>query len=725
MPMRIGGERRIRGATIVAVWAGLAAGVAGVVANAAEGTAWPGGSDFRQRRTVEIAQDSSFPTVVVAEFFAQGDLDSRGANLAVHGGKGPVPWRILQVGPGDFCRLAFQTTRGQSRYFIYYGGTGNDKPQNEPAAKPTVSPPWTASAGLLLETRRWRECNLDELDPLRAAFDASETIGSDFVPTVSHGYDPFSPQEAPFLSHYQGSLQVPQAGDFLFFTSSQDASFLLIDGQTVVAAPGRHGPAGQARIKGQIKLTAGPHQFDYWHAASGPAASMLAAWQPPGATSPTTIPPEAFGAGSIARAPAVLLEKRSGARLPDFQVAVLGDVPLIDNEVPLVRVQFRDVASRSVTLNAKVSWHFGDGQTSSEPNPAHIYLHPGVYKVTMQVHHGSSGLEATNRVPVGRALIFPGQDQKLDQLSDYLPYLAHYDPRALDGLGLVQYVQALEQAEDLKKAAESALAAFRDGAPAYGDEVVWGLANRAGPLLRDRLENPRQALLLWRAAGGRISRPEWKAECELQAADICLSDLLHRAEAGPLLHAAEGRLQDAGEAVSRLHRLWGDWHARGGDRPQALAEYAKAQSLRGLPRTAVEQNAWRGAYSRSTEALIREGRLAEALEQLRQWQDDFPADKPEGYLPLLYARWWQARGKHEQAVAAVNDLLAVNPASAYADQLLALSAECEEKLGHAERARAAWNSLLTDYLGSPLVETAKEQLSRLEQDVSRQRQGRR
>ena len=36
-------------------------------------------------------------------------------------------------------------------------------------------------------------------------------------------------------------------------------------------------------------------------------------------------------------------------------------------------------------MKAKVLWDFGDGQTSESLNPGHVYLHPGVYRVTLTV----------------------------------------------------------------------------------------------------------------------------------------------------------------------------------------------------------------------------------------------------------------------------------------------------------------------------------------------------
>jgi TolA-binding protein len=299
-------------------------------------------------------------------------------------------------------------------------------------------------------------------------------------------------------------------------------------------------------------------------------------------------------------------------------------------------------------------------------------------------------------------------------LADYLPILKTYDVGRLDSAGVLQLVRAFLDADDPAKAAEVGGAAFTREAASDDDRFRWDLVRLLGPILRDRMGDPQAALDLWRKASAEIRRQEWRAECAVQAADIALNDLLRRDKATPLLEFARSRLPAAtGPAASQLHRLWGDWHARGGQAEASRAAYQMAMETRGANRNAVQQNAWRGARSRSTEALLRDGELARARDELRQWQLDFPADKKHGNLSLLLARYWVASDRPAHAVVVASDLLTVNPASPYADQLLLLTAECEQKLEHLDRAIAGLQSLLTDYPGSPLTKIAEERLARL------------
>ena len=77
----------------------------------------------------------------------------------------------------------------------------------------------------------------------------------------------------------------------------------------------------------------------------------------------------------------------------------------------------------------------------------------------------------------------------------------------------------------------------------------------------------------------------------------------------------------------------------------------------------------------------------------------------------MQSSYWAARGKFPRSIAMANDLLAINPDSPYADRLVFLSGECEEKLGRAGRAKTCYQSLLRDYPGSPLVDQARQKLA--------------
>ncbi len=716
-----------------------------------------GGTELNALRKVTVAADELRP-IVVTEFFHHGEIRPDGKNVLVLGrGSQPVASRVLQLGPGDFCRLAFESQQGQTTYDIYYGG--------EPPEEDAV-PAWTNRDGLLLETRKYKQCNPNQLDSVRKAFESSERIGADYVDNVHHSSNPFSLKVQPFLSHYSGRLHIGSAGRYGFFTSSQDASFLLIDGKEVVSHPGRHRPQRQAKpgLRKDIQLSAGAHKFDYYHLAMGPDAIMAAAWEPspgpPDKAKPQAIPTEAFRTQAVGRSLAGAVQLRELKMVPDFLVNIVGDVPLPDNDQPLIGVAFKDVSPKALTGGGLARWDFGDGQTSEKNDPVHVYLKPGMYTVKLSTGRRTARpLEIANRVYIDRPTLTRKDEKNFHKLDDYLPTLQTYDPSKLDVGSLRQLVEAYqykavlvqtppenespeakpdeaapaekpnpettaEQREALRaevkkwigKAVEVGKAPFLGGTGEATDADLYALVQLIGPMARDQVGDSKLALEIWKGAAARIKTPAMKGHCLAEAADVAINDLLDVAAAKPLLEAAEKLLaaKPTGPAASRLHFVWGDYLAATGEGKEARKRYEKAEEVMASTKSHFERTAWRGAHSRSTEDFIKSGELARAAEQIHQWQKEFPAEKLDGYMVLMYARYWAGRGMYAQAIAQNEQLQNVAPDSPYADQLLLLTSECELARGEKDRALATLQGFLQSYPGSPLVPVVKDRIRRIE-----------
>jgi predicted negative regulator of RcsB-dependent stress response len=249
-----------------------------------------------------------------------------------------------------------------------------------------------------------------------------------------------------------------------------------------------------------------------------------------------------------------------------------------------------------------------------------------------------------------------------------------------------------------------------------GDEDLLRLAQLIGPMARDRLGDSETAFEIWRGAAARIAPADPKAECEITAADVAVNDVLKPAEAKPLLEAAANRLGKgkSGPIAAKLQRVRGDYYAATGDGKSARKAYLDAEKLVGSVRRFTEDTARRGAHARSTEEFIRDRQFSRAIAEIQAWQREFPTEKIDGYLTLLCARYWAARGKYAQAVAQSEQLQAVNADSPYMDQLLMVAADSEMRRGRKDRALATLHALLKDYPGSPLAPLAKKNIEALE-----------
>lgn len=713
-----------------------------------------GGTEFNALRPVVLPGDSRF-AVMVVQFFHHGQIAPDGRNVFVTTRDDKlVPSRVMQLGPGDYCRLAFQPTGGQRAYEVCYGGP---PPRDE-------IPGWTSRDGLVLETRQYKDCNLNSLESVREAFESAAPIGADYVENVHHSHNPFALKPAPFLSKYSGWLNVPSAGTYGFLTSSQDCSFLLIDDKLVVDAPGRHGPARQAvpGSRKDVTLSAGAHKFEYYHAASGPEAVMVAAWEPSPAgptPKPTAIPAENFRAALVGRVQVGTVTMRDEKLMPDFAVNISGDVPLPENDEALIGVKFIDLSPAALTSKSKMLWDFGDGQTSEEPNAFHVYLRPGLYTVKLTVKRGGRDWAMANRVHIDRpTLMRSAKPETLAKLDDYLPTLNTYDASKLDLASLRQLVlayqwkaesllaapensegeeadaaeektdaqrkaeaKALEEKKSLAKeylgkAVAAGKAAFADdAATTSGGRELLELARLVATMARNEVGDSPGAAQIWRGAGRRLRSDEFVAACAIEVGDIALNDENDPKTAKLMLDAATQRMgqTQTGELASRLYRVWGDYHAAVGDGKAARKSYVKAAMALPQTRSHIEATAWRGARSRSAEEFVKTAQFDRAIQEIRAWEAEFPEEKIEGYLTLLYAQYWAGLEKHDQAIAMAEQLQAVNPDSAYLDQVLMLAAESELKRGRPDRAIATLESLLKDQPGSPLVPQIRKRIAEI------------
>ncbi|HUU43195.1 MAG TPA: PA14 domain-containing protein, partial [Planctomycetota bacterium] len=299
-----------------------------------------------------------------------------------------VPSCVMSVTPGGATRVVFER-RGTAPHHIYW---------NNPAAPPRPATP--LHAGVLFQSASYDGSAVNTLGEWHARWATARTQGARYVPGIHLGHNPLGPGEN-FLSRFTGWFRAPVDGDYVFATDSDDASFLLVDSRLVTQWPGAHGATGQARHVGTIRLRAGVHRIEYLHAQSDGGLLMNAAWQPPGTPQPVVMPPEAFV--PVERASVGRIERRDGVFVPDFLVTNVGQAVLDPDATQyLVKMHFENLADAATLETHATRWFFGDGTTSTEVSPDHVYLKPGDYDVTLVMVRGYEELKFTAKVQVER-----------------------------------------------------------------------------------------------------------------------------------------------------------------------------------------------------------------------------------------------------------------------------------------------------------------------------------
>jgi hypothetical protein len=81
-----------------------------------------------------------------------------------------------------------------------------------------------------------------------------------------------------FFARWSGTLRVPKAGKYKFYTESDDGSRLLINGQQIV---NNGGPHGMQEVAGEIELPAGEHKIVIEYYDIDGEAGLKASWSGP------------------------------------------------------------------------------------------------------------------------------------------------------------------------------------------------------------------------------------------------------------------------------------------------------------------------------------------------------------------------------------------------------------------------------------------------------------
>ncbi|MFW5699193.1 MAG: PA14 domain-containing protein, partial [Planctomycetota bacterium] len=82
-----------------------------------------------------------------------------------------------------------------------------------------------------------------------------------------------------YALRFTGMLVVAESGEYTFYTTSDDGSFLSIDGEQVVENGGWH---GMQEEKGTVTLEPGPHEFEVYFFQGGGGDGLEVEWKAPG-----------------------------------------------------------------------------------------------------------------------------------------------------------------------------------------------------------------------------------------------------------------------------------------------------------------------------------------------------------------------------------------------------------------------------------------------------------
>jgi len=655
------------------------------------------------RRVVgAVVEDSGQPggEVAVCAFYTGGlaKPDASDVRVAINGRR-LTNHRVLQVGPGDFVRIAFEALPTVTRYYVYYG---NPK---APAPKP-----WEIKRGVLLEARRWASAaRPGKLPIVEAGWPKARPLGADFVSHICFGHHPFAADGTPSVFHYTGWFVPPRPGTYSVATSSDGGSWILIDGRPVVTWPGSHGAVRDARHAKDVVLTRALHRIDYWNVSHGGRTMSVAAWKAPNDKRYRAIPPTVFL--PVAEAKLIEVDLRGEKLVADFFPEHAGEAWWPKHYA--VRLRFKNL-SKVVTVgrSGRFEWDFGDGQTSTELEPTHVYLAAGDYTVSLKATRGMLSNAFRTTVRVERDW-FNQASREITPIAEFTKTVATYDLARLDLRNLVLAVDLFEHAKMREPliAAAGELALKRQGV-IEKDLLAAGL--RLGENLR-AAGRAEEAVRAYATVERRIKAARRKAEIAVQTAETLLKDLLRYDDAEKAYERVLNTYATAGAepAIRRAHIGIGDVWRHRGDGEKARQAYAAAAAIRLTYQSPNVQAVRVGTLARYVEEYTRERQWEWAFRFIDDWAWEFPLDKLQGHWSLLRAKALLARGDRPAALREASDLLGANPDSPYAVRLLMFAAECHVAEGRTDKARLLLQTAVEDYPEDPGQNAARARLQAL------------
>jgi TolA-binding protein len=643
---------------------------------------------YKVRRTFTVDRGVKNPfgksDVLAVDFLTTGFAKPDGSDIRVFAGAQGrrTQFKVMMMGPGDRVRVAIRISPGVREYHVCYGGPRNPVPSR-----------WEPEVGLILETRKFNGGNVRNPKQMNALVKASgPSFGKWFVPRVFQGYNLFGPSEA-YVSIYSGTLHVPKPGDYQFATTSDDASYMVVAGKVAASKPrwGR-GPA-DARFSGKpMALKAGAHAFTYYHVEGTHMQFCVAAWKPPGDKF-HLIPASAFPGVFTGKLTGL---KVSGAPIPiDLLCHAAGEV--LYEKHHLYKVKFYDASLGLPALRYKTRWFFGDGTSSDDRNPAHIYFRPGEYTVTLAMVRGRSAVRIRQKIVVGSDWEHQGQRRKHDTAAKYYELVKDYDYKSMrpaSGDAALEFFATMGKDLEIMKAAAGLLT--------QDDELVRKNVYRYAVLLGERLRDikhlPAEALLVFRAAVRREADEVKKARLTRRIGDTLLYVMNKPDEALAEYRIVLDRYGKLKDNVVRLAQIRvGDAQKARGAYKEALAAYEKAHKMKAYQRTHAIDSTRRGAFAQSIEGYLARKQFGQAQELLDFWGWEHPVDRLRGEWSTMAVRVGLAKGETGTAIREALDCANANKGGPYADRLLLMAAKAMADAGREKEAIGVVARIRKDY----------------------------
>jgi hypothetical protein len=653
-------------------------------------------TDWSCRRQVEVGhyERTELPgdDIAVVTMPITDAVQDDGADIRVVTGDGTVvPHRVLQMGPGDQIRIAFAPKDTDRNHYVYWGNPDAHAPDE------TLE----FQRGILQEMWAYPGGNFNTFESAQDVLNnATDPIGAGFRPSVFQGFNPFGDQQAT-VSTFTGFFEVPVEGEYTFAISSQNGSFLTIDGELLLSNGGRHAPQQDASIQKSITLKKGLHEFQFIHISPSGDPVVVLAWQPPGGK--RIWPMMANDFTSVTRAIPGSIEHRDQDATIDFRTDHAGEAYASNRYFQ--RYEFHATTDGFAGRDLQWEWDFGDGITAYGKDVSHVYLADGEYTVRLTANTRLGVQTREYRLAVERPWEYVIRET-IDPVDTHVDIVSQYSLSAMPPLSVAGAVLLFDGAQqDALTTHAGREYVSRDRLPGYVTISTMSVLTERS--VADG--NVQAAIDNLVEAAGKVDVPRAGAILYLRAAELTLQRHADADTAETILDLAAPGLSEAdGPRIRALRRFRGDVCRLRAELEDARAYYTDAEPERsGLPghRAMLE-----GDFARHVESYLRENEYVLAQEKLDAWTEELPECKLDGYWSLLQVKLYMLEGNNELAGMEAETLVGVNPESNYGAELLMLAANAYSRLDDRDRTIGALKQIIALYPESDYATRARELL---------------
>lgn len=640
-----------------------------------------------------------------------------------------VAYQVTYQDAARYALISFQVPSTQSIRVIYFGNKDAETDpmrtlaSEDPAAGPPQPGPtakgWIPRAGLVLATyaRPGNVPSPQNVSEMKTILEQSRKapIGAGYRDNISDSFNPFGVSDH-YVSIYQGWLKLPETGEWGFCTASSNASFSFLDGKELIHWPGDH--QGHAGRRGEFNIAQtveqGLHYVTYLHEHHRHRPLAFMGIRPPGQ--------KFFKGFDVAHFP----QPRAGVitryETSNFKTVAVPVVELLDAamfkgspDVSLTRVRLSAQVPAGEKDKWQVAWKLGDGQSVTGQDVQHVYLEPGLYRVSMQAA-GPQGQKSTIDWPLQIPELGPTQIDGLTttRTREYGQLLDNINPKNLTGDRVAILALALEQIEHPGNAATAAKAAlFKDDLSSHYLDVMLALGymdepaplNEACPLaahFERRVQAAKSVLDRMRLMASLVKiKGVWQRD--LQGA-LKVYD-----SATVLMKANEGNVT-LKPSMREATIAMGDSSLYAGQLSQAREYYQHAQSLARHQLSASILAARSGIYPQQVDQQLDNNKPQMAWVVIGRWKDEVPTDMLTG-LPSFYeGKVFATRRQYQAAIAPLTLAIQLFRGSEYEAQAYWLLTQAYHKTGQTDAAKAVLIKLKATGLTGQWIDKADQLL---------------